>query len=184
MKKQEIGYNDTFPTMLRQLMEQRKTTQKELAEYCNVRAQSISLYANGETQPTPQTLVNIAKFFDVSVDYLLTGISSRNTDVCNDLGLTETTVEFFREAKVKSIHTENSLMDIMSELNILLSDKEFHEFLDESIFKVAMIRAEQQEVTDDKLEAEEKLEFHIWQLQEYVRKFIYSQLQKRGIPIE
>ncbi len=182
MKKQEISYTDTFPTMLRKLMEERKTTQKELAEYCNVRAQSISLYANGETQPTPQTLVNISKYFDVSVDYLLTGVSSRNTEVYNDLGLEETTIEFFREAKAKSLHTENALMDIMSELNLLLSDRDFHKFLDDIIFKTAMIRVEQQETTDS--HDDEKLEFHIWQLQEYVRKFIYTQLQKRGIPIE
>lgn len=183
MKKQEISYTDTFPTILRKLMEERKTTQKELAEYCNVRAQSISLYANGETQPTPQTLVNISRFFDVSVDYLLTGVSSRNTDVYNNLGLTETTIEFFREAKAKSLRADNALMDIMSELNMLLSDRDFHTFLDDVIFKTVMIRAEQQEVNDNP-DCDEKLEFHIWQLQEYVRKFIYNQLQKRGIPIE
>lgn len=183
MKKQEISYTDTFPTMLRKMMEERKTTQKELAEYCNVRAQSISLYANGETQPTPQTLVNISRFFDVSVDYILTGVSSKNTDVYNNLGLTETTIEFFREAKAKSLHADNALMDIMTELNVLLSDREFHTFLDDVIFKTAMIRAEQQEENDNP-DCDEKLEFHIWQLQEYVRKFIYNQLQKRGIPIE
>lgn len=183
MKKQEISYNDTFPTMLRKLMEERKTTQKDLAEFCNVRPQSISLYANGETQPTPQTLVNIAKYFDVSVDYLLTGVSSRNTDVYNDLGLTETTIEFFREAKAKSLHADNALMDIMTELNVLLSDREFHTFLDDILFKTAMIKVEQQDI-DDSPDCDEKLEFHIWQLQEYVRKFIYTQLQKRGIPIE
>ena len=56
----------------------KSTTQKALAQVLDIRPQTVSLYMNGTTQPTPDTLVNIARYFGVSVDYLLTGVSSYN----------------------------------------------------------------------------------------------------------
>ena len=70
----------TFPAILRELLEKhpqtgKRTTLKELGEAVGTRQQSISLYRNGDTQPSPDILVRIAAFFGVSVDYLLTGVS-------------------------------------------------------------------------------------------------------------
>ncbi len=86
MALQVVGYDGTFPTMLRGLLDRHpmtgaRTTLKELAEAIGIRQQTVSLYKNGETQPTPETLVKIAEFFNVSVDYLLTGISSQNKSI-------------------------------------------------------------------------------------------------------
>ncbi len=56
------------------LIEQRKLnkiTQRQLAEYLQIAQPSYIRYENGSSEPNLETLVKIADFFDVSVDYLL-----------------------------------------------------------------------------------------------------------------
>ena len=60
-KNSNDRYNDTFPTILRELMEKTGITQKDLAEVIDVRPQTLSLYRNGQSQPLPDKLVLIAR---------------------------------------------------------------------------------------------------------------------------
>ena len=56
------------------LVEQRKLnkiTQRQLAEYLQIAQPSYIRYENGSAEPSLETLVKIADYFDVSVDYLL-----------------------------------------------------------------------------------------------------------------
>ena len=56
------------------LIEQRKlnkVTQRQLAEYLQIAQPSYIRYENGSAEPNLETLVKIADYFDVSVDYLL-----------------------------------------------------------------------------------------------------------------
>ena len=56
------------------LIEQRKlnkATQRQLAEYLQIAQPSYIRYENGSAEPNLETLVKIADYFDVSVDYLL-----------------------------------------------------------------------------------------------------------------
>lgn len=46
-------------------------TQKELADYLNVKQNTYSQYENGKRQIPIETLIRLADFYDVSVDYLL-----------------------------------------------------------------------------------------------------------------
>ena len=64
-----------------------RTTQKTLADAVGVRPQTISQYAIGETQPTPTVLLKIAEYFNVTVDFLLTGRRVENKPVREMLGL-------------------------------------------------------------------------------------------------
>ena len=87
-------YYDVFPTMLRGILESHpkdghSTTYKALGEAVGVRQQTISQYASGQTQPTADVVLRIAQFFGVSVDYLLTGVSSYNKEYSEELGLSE-----------------------------------------------------------------------------------------------
>ncbi len=96
-------YNATFPKILRALEEHhpadgRATTHKALADAVGVRPQTISLYAAGETQPTPDTLLKISGYFGVSVDYLLTGVSSENKKINDELGLSEKAIKRLKQA--------------------------------------------------------------------------------------
>ena len=56
---------------LRLLLETRGKSQKELALYLHLSNGTISNYVNGVHQPCVDTLINTARFFDVSIDYLL-----------------------------------------------------------------------------------------------------------------
>lgn len=60
-----------FIETLKYLREEQGITQKELAKGCNLSAQCISALEIGRNLPTSLTLIAIAKYFDVSVDYLL-----------------------------------------------------------------------------------------------------------------
>lgn len=46
-------------------------TQKELAEYTGVSAVSIQRFEYGSVRPSLDSLISIADFFDVSLDYLV-----------------------------------------------------------------------------------------------------------------
>jgi len=65
---------------LKALRENRKLTQKDLSEIFGVTPKAISFYELGERQPPYNLLIKLAKYFDVSVDYLL-GIEKDNTSI-------------------------------------------------------------------------------------------------------
>lgn len=67
----EFKYNDTFPTRLRALIDERNATQSEMALSAGVSRQAISQYANGESVPNADKLAKLASYFGVSADYLL-----------------------------------------------------------------------------------------------------------------
>ena len=48
--------------------------QKDVAADLNISASAFNQYVSGKRSPAPEILVTIAKYFDVSVDYLL-GVS-------------------------------------------------------------------------------------------------------------
>lgn len=56
---------------LRELMENTKTTQQELANKLKISRQSVSLYVLERREPDINTLIKIADYFGVSVDYLI-----------------------------------------------------------------------------------------------------------------
>ena len=63
--------NNAFGKKLKDLRIENGLTQRELGEklgYCN---QTVSFWESGRREPDLDALVAVAKFFDVSVDYLL-----------------------------------------------------------------------------------------------------------------
>lgn len=60
-----------FGQRLKELRKDNRMTQEELGKIINVSKVSISGYENGTRSPDRETLVNIADYFNVSVDYLL-----------------------------------------------------------------------------------------------------------------
>lgn len=56
---------------LKQLREQKRLNQDGLAMKINVSQSTISAYEVGERTPDLETLITIANFFDVSIDYLV-----------------------------------------------------------------------------------------------------------------
>ena len=56
---------------LRELRKKRKLSQITLSMELNLNQNSISRYETGEREADYQTLIKIADYFDVSIDYLL-----------------------------------------------------------------------------------------------------------------
>ncbi len=62
--------NTIFCERLRELRKERKLGQIALADALDVGKSVVSLWELGKCEPTLSKLVAIAKFFDVSIDYL------------------------------------------------------------------------------------------------------------------
>ncbi len=65
----------TFGQRLKELMDDRELTQKQLGKELNIAATTLNGYANDYREPDFQTLVILARYFQVSTDYLL-GVST------------------------------------------------------------------------------------------------------------
>lgn len=61
----------SFGSNLRTLIEERDMTQKELAMQLNIAPSTMGSYVQNTREPDFATLKSIAKFFNVSIDYLL-----------------------------------------------------------------------------------------------------------------
>ena len=62
--------NIPFPNILRELLEQHGKNQRWLAIEANTTEATISRYLSGQNKPEINIIIDIAKAFDVSVDYL------------------------------------------------------------------------------------------------------------------
>lgn len=71
----EIGPSSLFPERLKLLRLTRKLSQAAVARAVNVTPATISAYENRRQQPDLDKLVKLARFFNVSLDYL-TGASN------------------------------------------------------------------------------------------------------------
>ncbi len=116
-------YNDPFPSALRELVEENKTTQEVLKTVLNVNnRQSVTGYIDGSTLPTIDKLVALAKHFGVSSDYLLGlsgGVKSPNAEIraiCDYTGLSEESVEYLHKQVGRSseLFTQQVLNDLLS----------------------------------------------------------------------
>lgn len=62
---------DTFSIRLRNMRKKQQLDRKTLAELCGLSKDMIGQYERGERLPSARSLMALADFFDVSVDYLL-----------------------------------------------------------------------------------------------------------------
>ena len=56
---------------LKEIREDNDIKQKEVAEYLNIRQNTYSQYENGQRQIPIEVLIKLAKFYNISIDYLL-----------------------------------------------------------------------------------------------------------------
>lgn len=63
--------NEKFPKRLQRLREQKGISRRVLSELCGLGTNQIARYERGEQSPNATSLVALAEFFDVTVDYLL-----------------------------------------------------------------------------------------------------------------
>lgn len=63
--------NNTFGINLKTLRLLKNLSQRQLGDDLNVCNQTISFWENGSREPDLDTLIKIAKYFEVSIDALL-----------------------------------------------------------------------------------------------------------------
>lgn len=109
-----------FREILKQLRQSRNLSQKQLAEAIFISPSAVSQYETGNTSPSHETLERIAKFFNVTTDYLF-GISANaeleermNQDYCDGV-----TVSSFVDKcmSIKGKHRE-TLLDVVEALEL------------------------------------------------------------------
>lgn len=60
-----------FRIRVRQLREKKGISRRVLSELCGLNPDAVRRYERGEAEPTMHSLVAIAEFFEVSLDYLV-----------------------------------------------------------------------------------------------------------------
>ncbi len=74
------GYdNNRFRDNLAYLLARQDRTGREVAEAVGTTPTSISRYLNGARKPDVENVIKIARFFNVTTDWLL-GVSSENNE--------------------------------------------------------------------------------------------------------
>lgn len=66
-----MSYGDSMENRIKQLRKARRMTQLNLQMQTGIEQALISKYETGERVPPTETLLLLAEFFGVSVDYLL-----------------------------------------------------------------------------------------------------------------
>jgi transcriptional regulator with XRE-family HTH domain len=75
---------ETFGIRLKFLRKERGLTQAQLAKCLAITRSALSKWETG-TMPDPPSLIKLADFFDVTLDYLLCRSNFRKTDVFDGL---------------------------------------------------------------------------------------------------
>lgn len=65
---------------IKKLRLERGETLEKLAKYLNVTIQTISNYENEKRDITPEVIIKLAEYFNVSTDYLLGKTDKKNND--------------------------------------------------------------------------------------------------------
>ena len=184
------GYFEPFAVSLRELMAHHPkdgsvTSPGTLAEELGTSTQTISYYINGKRKPSYENIVALTKFFDVSADYLLFHIESKNLDVHKKTGLSNDAITMLEQAHKQS--NDSKLTDVTGLLDSLLSDRDFYVFMEESTEQIARIN-ELEEMDWAKREKKypgvDMLGYSKWYLVQKVNDFIFSQMEKHGLKIE
>ena len=66
-----MSFMSVFPAQLKKIRNEHGKKQREVAEYLGIKIRSYQAYEGGTREPSIDTLIALADFFDVSVDYLI-----------------------------------------------------------------------------------------------------------------
>ena len=69
-----------FAQRLKDLRQEKKISQTELASALNISNRTISMYEQGNSEPNVEILSKIADYFNVTADYLIGRTSCRNIE--------------------------------------------------------------------------------------------------------
>ena len=165
-------YDALFATTLRAFMDCHpatgvKTTQKALAEYLEVRPQTVAYYCNGQSLPNCEQLLAIAQYFGVTTDFLMTGRRTENKPVRDMLGLSENTVQNMKLVRDGYFEDTPYMLPL---LDYVLGDKDFY---------LALERAAESSMKRTQVGAEtEYAEFYEWKAAQALQEYFMNALRQ------
>ncbi len=119
-----MSQNSILAERLSAARKKNKYTQEEIAEFLKCGRATITNYENGRRSPDYETLVKLAKKYNVTTDYLLglTGAETTNKDIryiCDYTGLAVEAVKELNNIKrtldkESNVSKENEFMDVPS----------------------------------------------------------------------
>ncbi len=128
----QLNRNALFPCRLRKLREEKGISQAAFAEILNVSKSTVSLWENGDTLPAAESLYDMAKYYDVSSDYLLCLTDHKTPNVTIQAiiaytGLNERAVSYLHTlVEVSKLPPYAKRAEFFSEV---ITDKQFDLFL-------------------------------------------------------
>ncbi|HFK1716344.1 helix-turn-helix domain-containing protein [Bacillus cereus] len=78
-----------FGARLHSLRKERKLRQEDMAKQLGIARTTYAMYEQGNREPDYNTLIKLATFFEVSIDYLLGTTEIRQTTDLQDLELNQ-----------------------------------------------------------------------------------------------
>lgn len=110
----------SFGEILEELRQDKNLSQKELGDVLHVTAGTISNYENDVHLPSSEKLVDLADFFDVTIDYLLRRCSSSlSPDVWNQVIVDQYTAgELIQTILHMSLERRRALLLIINDMNL------------------------------------------------------------------
>ena len=120
--------HSVFGNRLRSLMKDHKVTQEDLAGVINRKRQTVAQYVGGISEPPYPVLVEIAKYFNTTTDYLVgrTNDSTLAPSAVDDLGLSECAVAFLKYCNNSQIKKRRDHLHI---INAMFSMEDFENLL-------------------------------------------------------
>jgi len=91
-----------FANNLKNLRESNNITQEQLAEYLKVSRPTVAGYETKSRQPDYERLEKIAEYFNVSIDYLITGYEQKNKEILKENILDQEVLRSYRTLTIES----------------------------------------------------------------------------------
>jgi len=139
MKKRQKDGENLFHTRFKQLREERNMSQAELAKILTLTPQNISYFEKGR-EPNYKILIQIADFFQVTVDYLL---GSSDFKTWKEENLYASSLSLYDEVRGLEEKNKQKLLQVMHTIYVFLqqcSESENIEAMDKTneLFKMLM----------------------------------------------
>lgn len=125
---------------IRLVRDKKGITQSELGEKLGIQFQHVSKYERGETVPTWENLIKLHEFYDVNINWLLTGkgtmfVSPLTYSVADNQSL----------AAIRDLDSDDQLDEIITELR---NDQELKNLIYDYIKNYRQLRLTTSKLTD------------------------------------
>ena len=88
-------------------------TQAEMGKLLDVTGNTVDKWEHGRTQPSLEMIGKIAKLFNTSCDFIITGIETSNKTLVDELGLSNASIERLKSKESKLFGTEAKAINLL-----------------------------------------------------------------------